>query len=45
MKDTRLVTLIEAKKVKALEVVAKRENSSVAEVVRKAIDAYLEQRR
>jgi hypothetical protein len=45
MKDARLITLIEPKKVKALQAVAKREKSSVAEVVRKAIDAYLEQKR
>ena len=45
MKDTRLIALIEVGQMKALKAAAKREKSSVAEVVRKAIDAYLDQRR
>jgi hypothetical protein len=41
MKDTRLIALIEAKQMNRLKVAAKREKVSLAEVVRRAIDAYL----
>jgi hypothetical protein len=41
MKDTRLIALIEGKQMKGLKVAAKREKVSLAEVVRRAIDAYL----
>jgi hypothetical protein len=42
MKDTRLIALIEAKQMKALRAAARREKVSLAEVVRRAISAYLE---
>jgi predicted HicB family RNase H-like nuclease len=41
MKDTRLIALIEAKQMKALKAAANREKVSLAEVVRRAINAYL----
>jgi Ribbon-helix-helix protein, copG family len=41
MKDTRLIALIEAGQMRALKAAAKREKVSLAEVVRRAIDAYL----
>ena len=41
MKDRRLIALIEPKQMKALKAAAKREKVSLAEVVRRAIDAYL----
>jgi hypothetical protein len=39
MKDTRLIALIEAKQMKMLKAVAKREKISLAEVVRRALKA------
>jgi hypothetical protein len=41
MKDTRLITLIEASQMKKLRAQAKAEKVSVAEVVRRAIFNYL----
>ena len=41
MKDTRLIALIEAGQMRALKAAAKRENVSLAEVVRRAIGSYL----
>jgi hypothetical protein len=41
MKDTRLIALIESKQMKALKALAKRENISLGEVVRRAITNYL----
>jgi len=37
VKDTRLIALIEAKQMKVLKAVAKREKISLAEVVRRAL--------
>jgi predicted HicB family RNase H-like nuclease len=42
MKDTRLIALIEPSQMKALKAAAKRQNVSLAEVVRQAIAAHLE---
>jgi hypothetical protein len=42
MKDTRLIALIEAGQMRRLKAAAKREKVSLAEVVRRAISAYLE---
>jgi len=41
MKDTRLIALVERKQMNALKAAAKRENISLAEVVRRAISKYL----
>jgi len=41
MKDTRLIALIERKQMNALKALAKREDISLGEVVRRAITRYL----
>jgi len=45
VKDTRLIALVEAGQMKALKAVAKREKASLAEIVRRAIDEFLERRK
>jgi metal-responsive CopG/Arc/MetJ family transcriptional regulator len=43
VKDTRLIALIEPNQMRRLRAAAKREKVSSAEIVRRAIDKYLEQ--
>jgi len=45
VKDTRLIALIEQKQMKALKAAAKREKASLAEIVRRAINEFLERRK
>jgi hypothetical protein len=41
MKDTRLIALIEPSQMRALKALAKRQKTSLAEVVRQALTAHL----
>jgi hypothetical protein len=41
IKDTRLITLVDRSMMKAIEAASKKEETSVAEIVRRAIQEWL----